>query len=68
VFKYDFPYANGYRGFWEKPLSIQHPLAKLEIVPWDSRLTLIFSRAKEDVDAFLNYYQGSEDLEDYIDR
>lgn len=68
VLKYDFPYANGYRGFWKKPLSIQHPLAKLEIVPWDSSLTLIFSRAKEDVDAFLNYYQGSEHLEDYIDR
>ena len=68
VLKYDLPYANGYEGFWEKPLTFQHPLAKIEIVPWDSALTLIFSDDKEIVDSFINYFPYGESLEDYIDR
>lgn len=68
VLKYDFPYANGYRGFWEKPLTLQHPLAHIEIVPWDSSLTLLLSDNKEIVDRFKKRFPYSEDLEDYIDR
>lgn len=68
VLKYDLPYADGYPGFWETPINIQHPLAQMEIVPWDSSLTLLFSKNKEDVDAFLKYYPHSEPLEDYINR
>ena len=26
VLKYDLPYADGYAGFWENPITIQHPL------------------------------------------
>ena len=36
----------GYDGFWKNPVSIQHPLAELEIVAWDSTLTLLISRMK----------------------
>ena len=43
VLKYDLPYADGYTGFWNYPLTLQHPLSKIEIVPWDSSLTLILS-------------------------
>ena len=68
VLKYDLPYADGNRGFWKTPIRIQHPLAQMEIVPWDSSLTLLFSKNKEDVDAFLNYFPQSEPLEDYINR
>ena len=68
VLKYDLPYADGYKGFWEKPVSIQHPLAQMEIVSWDSSLTLFFSKDKEDVDAFLKYFPSSEHLEEFIDR
>jgi hypothetical protein len=46
---------------------MQHPLSKLEIVPWDSSLTLIFSENKEIIDDFKNYYPHSQDLEEYID-
>ena len=67
VLKYELPYADGYKGFWEKPLTMQHPLAKIEIVPWDSSLTLVFSDNREIVDSFKSYYQGSENLENYID-
>jgi hypothetical protein len=41
VLNYSLPYADGYEGFWKNPLSLQHPLASLEIVAWDSSSTLI---------------------------
>ncbi len=31
VLQYPLPYADGYTGFWYNPLSIQHPLAAVEI-------------------------------------
>ena len=33
VLEYDLPYADMYTGFWTNPVSIQHPLAQVEIVP-----------------------------------
>lgn len=68
VLKYDLPYADGYIGFWKKPISIQHPMAQIEIVPFDSSCTLLFSRNEEIVDSFRNYFHFSEKLEDYIDK
>lgn len=68
ILEYGLPYANGYKGFWKLPLTMQHPLAKLEIVPWDSSLTLIFSRGKDIIDDFIQYHPQSENLEDYIAR
>lgn len=67
VLKHDLPYAEGYSGFWNKPVSMQHPLAKIEIVPWDSSMTLIFSDDKSIIDSFREHYPQSEDIEDYID-
>lgn len=67
VLKYNLPYADGYRGFWEKPFTMQHPLSRIEIVPWDSSLTLIFSEDKEIIDNFRRFYPESRDLEEYID-
>jgi hypothetical protein len=34
VLEFPLPYADGYKGFWENPVSIQNPLASIEIVPW----------------------------------
>ena len=68
VLKYELPFADGYTGFWKKPLSIQHPLAKMEIVPWDSSLTLLFSREKEDVDNFLEFFPNAEYFDDRLER
>lgn len=68
VLKYELPYADGYEGFWQKPFSIQHPLAAIEIVPWDSSLTLLFSREIEIVDDFRKFFPYSENLEDYLDK
>lgn len=62
VLKYPQPYADGYKGFWSNPISIQHPLATIEIVPWDSSLTLFFSTQRDLVDDFLKFFPFSEDL------
>lgn len=59
------PYADGYTGFWNNPISIQHPLAAVEIVPWDSSLTLFFSEQKELVDEFMEFFPLSEELSAY---
>lgn len=65
VLEYPLPYAEEYTGFWENPISIQHPLATVEIVPWDSSLTLIISRERKIVDDFKENFPLSEDLTYY---
>lgn len=68
ILKYDLPYADGYSGFWKKPLTLQHPLSKIEIVPWDSSLTLFFSDVEELVTSFMSGFRYSQNLEDYIEK
>lgn len=65
VLAYPHPWADGYPGFWKNPISMQHPLATIEIVPWDSALTLFFSKEKALVDKFRSGYPYSEDLTVY---
>lgn len=62
VLEYPYPDADGYPGFWRNPISIQHPLATVEIVPWDSSLTLFLSTDAELVSKFRAGYPQSEDL------
>lgn len=65
VLQYSRPYADGYEGFWINPISIQHPLATIEIVAWDSTLTLFFSKQEDLVKDFLSFFPYSEDLSQY---
>ena len=65
VLKYLLPYADGYSGFWKNPVSIQNPLASVEIVPWDSSLTLVISKHKEIVNDYMAAFQYSKDLVQY---
>ncbi len=65
ILKYPLPRSDGYEGFWKTPLSMQHPLAEIEIVPFDSSMTLIFSTQKDIVDRFLDAIPGSRDLARY---
>ena len=63
ILKYPLPYADGYEGFWKTPLSMQHPLAEIEIVPFDSSMTLLFSTRKDIVDSFLDAIPGSRNAQ-----
>ncbi len=65
ILQYAKPYANGYEGFWINPVSIQHPLATIEIVAWDSTSTLLFSRQEDMVKDFLSFFPFGEDLSKY---
>ena len=65
VLAYPLPAAIGYTGFWHNPLTLQHPLAEVEIVPWDSSATLFLSRDAELVTAFRRAIAGSQDLAQY---
>ncbi len=64
----DLPYADGYRGFWQNPVSIQHPMASIEIVAWDGSSTLFISRDDRIADDFLNALPSSRNLELYNER
>lgn len=68
VLKYDLPACKDNYALWKTPVTMQHPLAQIEIVPFDSSCTLLFSRNEEIVDAFRNYFQFSEKLEEYMDK
>lgn len=63
VKKYALPYADGYRGFWEENISIQHPLATIELVAWDSSCTLFISNDDDLVKKFRSVFPMSVDLE-----
>ena len=65
ILKYPLPYAKDYDGFWKNPVSIQHPLASVEIVPWDSSLTLIISKEHKVIGDFRRAFPLSEDLNSY---
>lgn len=65
ILNHSLPYADGYEGFWKDLLSLQHPLASIEIVAWDSSLSLIISRDRQIINDFRLNFPLSEDLEIY---
>lgn len=62
VLKYDLPFADGYKGFWVDNVGIQHPVADIEIVAFDSSFTLFISKNDDLVDRFRRCFPLSEDL------
>lgn len=68
VLKYPLPYADGYSGFWENPVTLQHPLAEIEIVARDGRCTLCIAKERLIIDEFLTVYNQAEDLEKYNEK
>lgn len=66
VIAYPLPYANGYTGFWKNPSTMQHPLADIEIVAWDSVYTLLFSKDNALVKQFNLAIPSAKDLADFI--
>ena len=62
ILAYPRPDLDGCPEFWHNPSKIQHPLANIEIVPWDSSLVLFFSTDAALVAKFKKGYPQSEDL------
>lgn len=65
ILEYNLPFANGNPDLWKNPVTLQNPLAEIEIVPWDSTLVIFKSRKKELVESFRKVYPESQDLSEY---
>lgn len=63
ILKHKLPENDMYPGFWKNPLTMQHPLSKIEIVAFDSSYTLIFTKDFALPEKFKKYYPKAEDLE-----
>lgn len=63
ILKHKLPENDMYPGFWKNPLTMQHPLSKIEIVAFDSSYTLIFTKDFALPEKFKEYYPKAEDLE-----
>lgn len=67
ILTYALPYADGYKGFWEEPVTIQHPLASVEMVAWDASATLLISKDFSIIRKFREEFPLSEDLQNYME-
>jgi hypothetical protein len=69
VLKSELPFVveNGAR-FWRNPISLQHPLASIEIVPCDSTRVFLISNDDEIIERFRSAFPLSEDLETHNGR
>jgi len=65
VMEFDIPKAEEHEDFWKVPVSIQHPLADIEIVAWDSSLTLFISKDDELIKLFCEEFPLAENLTEY---
>ncbi len=65
ILEYPLPYVDGYTGFWKNPVSIQHPLASIEIAAFDSSGTIIISKEDAITTDFIKAFPLSEDLYGY---
>jgi len=65
ILRYPLPIADGYEGFWKPYVTIQNPLAEIEIVRWDATFLLIISKEKEVIERFAKEYPNSMDLAEY---
>ena len=54
--------AEDYNGYYHNPVSLQHPLSSVEIVPSGSSWTLVISKDKTITDSYLKIYPKCEDL------
>jgi len=64
VFKYSEPMWDS-ADLWENPVSIQHPLAEIEIVPWDGALLLFTSKDDKYALLFKEKFPDAQDLEEH---
>lgn len=68
ILQYPLPYADGNPDLWKSPLTIQHPLAQIEIVAFDSSLTLFLANDSTLTNRFRIAFPDSEDLQEQNER
>lgn len=65
VLQYPFPEADGCRRIWHNPVTIQHPLAEIEIIARDSTLTVVISKDDHIAGLLREQYVLAKDLKKY---
>lgn len=65
VLKSPLPFADGYTGFWNADLTIQHPLASIELVEWDGGLFLAITENQVILNRLKESFPASQDLKKY---
>lgn len=65
VLEYKLPKADGNDKIWQNPISMQHPLSVMEIIAWDSSMTVFISRCNDIVEKLAVSNPLVEDLEEY---
>ncbi len=65
VLQYELPKADGYSRIWQNPIVIQHPFAEIEIMAWDSTMTIFVSKEDYIADLLRENNVFAEDLEKY---
>lgn len=65
VLKYKLPNADGNDRIWQNPVSMQHPLSLMEIIAWDSSMTIFISRSDDIIDRIEKSNLLMKDLEEY---
>lgn len=66
ILKCNFPKADGNESIWQKPITIQHPLAEIEIIAWDSSMTIIKSNEERIIENIRNVYTDCYDFEEFV--
>lgn len=59
------PIADGNEGSWRVNSTVQHPKCEIEIICWDSTLTLLISKDQSLVKDFMAYFKDARDLDEY---
>ena len=65
ILKYALPTSDGNESLWHNPITMQNPLAEIEIVAWDSSLTIVKSIYNDIIDNIIKKVPYAVDLEQY---
>lgn len=65
IMQYEFPEADGNERLWKNPIILQHPLAEIEIIAWDSTMTIFISREDSIANMLQKKFNYSVDLVKY---
>jgi hypothetical protein len=65
VLQYPLPFADGNANLWNPSITMQNPLADIEIIPWDSTFLIVIAKSKELIEKFAKEYPDSNDLAEY---
>ncbi len=68
ILKTPLPSAEDYNGYYSNPVSLQHPLSSLEIIPSDSSWVLLISENKTIIDRYWLQNPKAEDLSVFNQR